>query len=441
MKLKISRRIFVYYISVFLIFNETFLSSLSYIYVFRFSRAVNMLLELIGLGLFIVAQFTYKKQYKNYPLVFRFLIGMILIVYIVGMGIYPQFLSQTFRFAVIMLFILFGYRDCRWIEVLMNLLLWSGLIYIVTTIWFTFDKAFYLKYFAYSMYPKATNYDFLGNSGTAGITDHYSTNGMMLAGITILLFSQMLSKREEKGTSWMQTVLFSLSAIALVLCGKRAHFAFVIVACFFTYYLFMRNNKNRYFKYIRFAFIVFVTYSLLMTYSSNFQKLMARFDTMATSSGTLIRYSLWGTGIAGFLKNPIFGVGWPGGRYLTLSVMEGYQDVHNEFIQILCETGIVGGVVFFTFFAGGIITAIRFVIWTAKHRKAIELKTKQYAIFSCCYQCFFLMYCITASPLHQAYVSNLYYFSVCLGVLLFYNKNKILKDSKEIFLNNHGEKL
>ena len=419
----VSWRILFYYIAIFIIFNESFLSSLSYIYVLKFNRLINLSMDIFAILLFVSAQYTYhSSENRGYDSITKILVGGMLVFYFVGMFFYPVYSTQTSRFIIVILFFLVGYRDDRWIDIFLKLSFLFGIVYIVTTIWFSIDKTIYYNYFAFKMYPNYLNYDYINSSGMAGITDHYSTNGMMLANISILLFAFLLSRMNKISITYL--ALFSASIMALILCGKRAHFAFVIVACFLAYLIIDYKKKGKISKTFLVIFLLFIIYNLLATYSPEFQSLISRFDNMTESRTTLIRYQLWASSIVGFYKNLIFGVGWPGGRELTLNVMGGNQDVHNEFIQILCETGIVGTVFFLGFMVLACIAAIKLLLLCSDNDLTYNKRTRCCVIFSFAYQIFFIIYCITASPLHQAYTSNCYYFAAFLSIYIYINRNK-----------------
>ena len=55
------------------------------------------------------------------------------------------------------------------------------------------------------------------------------------------------------------------------------------------------------------------------------------------------RFALYGVAFALFLKNPIFGIGW--GEFANYAILTGntrVRNVHCVYLQLLCETGIVG---------------------------------------------------------------------------------------------------
>ena len=101
------------------------------------------------------------------------------------------------------------------------------------------------------------------------------------------------------------------------------------------------KKKGKISKTFLVIFLLFIIYNLLATYSPEFQSLISRFDNMTESRTTLIRYQLWASSIVGFYKNPIFGVGWPGGRELTLNVMAGNQDVHMNLFRYFVKQGLL----------------------------------------------------------------------------------------------------
>ncbi len=62
-------------------------------------------------------------------------------------------------------------------------------------------------------------------------------------------------------------------------------------------------------------------------------------------------------GVQLFLENPVFGVGF--GRYNLLGNYETYP--HNLFVEVLCETGIVGFIVIFAVFAASLLLGRKYI--------------------------------------------------------------------------------
>lgn len=116
----------------------------------------------------------------------------------------------------------------------------------------------------------------------------------------------------------------------------------------------------------------------------------------SASNGRLI---LWNNAFQLFKQSPVFGIGWRQfSEQNNVLYMEG-NNVHNDYLQWLCETGIVGFLLIFIPF---------FYLWIKAMLRCLELNKMQrsgyrlyigdarcYALISCAIQTFFLiMHCI-----------------------------------------------
>ena len=84
------------------------------------------------------------------------------------------------------------------------------------------------------------------------------------------------------------------------------------------------------------AIVVCSQIGLLDRFSSTFDSLLNSSRTVnGVSSG---RMDLWSSAWRLFTQNPVFGIGWE--QFMTRNFYE--HEVHNTYLQFLCETGVVG---------------------------------------------------------------------------------------------------
>ena len=76
-------------------------------------------------------------------------------------------------------------------------------------------------------------------------------------------------------------------------------------------------------------------------------------------------------------------------------------NVHNIYIQLLCECGIIGFIAFVLFFLWNIVSAIKKLRRVALTPDC-DSKIRIILTFSVMYQVFFLMYGLTGNPLYDA---------------------------------------
>lgn len=126
------------------------------------------------------------------------------------------------------------------------------------------------------------------------------------------------------------------------------------------------------------------------------------------------RIVLWKEAIRKFLAAPVFGIGWNQFRAQnTLQNMEGIN-VHNDYLQWLCETGIVGF---------GLITTATVMLWIQASARYRNLKNelnsdncekKSYALISYGIQTFFIFEHLMDPCFYKLIFWPLFSFSIVL---------------------------
>ena len=81
------------------------------------------------------------------------------------------------------------------------------------------------------------------------------------------------------------------------------------------------------------------------------------------------------------------------------------------YLQLLCETGLVGFIFYFGIMLWTIYTTIKII---AKFKYKVE--EEYYMYFSLGYQAFFLLYCFSGNPLYDIQCYALYF--LCIGVTI-----------------------
>lgn len=218
--------------------------------------------------------------------------------------------------------------------------------------------------------------------------------------------------------------------IALVLSAKRAHFVFCFVSII---YIFGVTRKKRLstqklWKLLLSLMAVIITIYLGKTYFSQYGVLSRLFKTYQSFlSGSPIgsgRGDLYKQAWELFLSSPIYGIGW---RAFGVTKSNGViLDVHNSYLQILCETGIVG----LTLFIIPLFTT--FIYTERKLRKAIKYDVKNInkfcLSFSLFIQLFFIFYSLTGSIVLYPIYILLYFFACAMAqasILRKYSQERI----------------
>lgn len=125
------------------------------------------------------------------------------------------------------------------------------------------------------------------------------------------------------------------------------------------------------------------------------------------------RLKLYRWALTLYHENPSWGIGW--GDYKTTVIgnatLTKKLDTHNIYLQLLCETGLVGLICFCSVF---------FLFWNSARKVYVEAVTqaKEYgreilpfAFFAFAYQTFFLLYGLSGNSLYDQHYQILYFIS------------------------------
>lgn len=231
--------------------------------------------------------------------------------------------------------------------------------------------------------------------------------------VLISFFRNWFSKR------WMNlsTIYILIGTYTIVLTSKRAHLLFLLCSIIITAIISNTdmNILRRWGKYIVSIFIGIISILFVIQYASeesSIGRIIGLFEGIAGGQKSLDelstgRMSLWLLAIDLFSKNPIVGIGWC--NFYKHNIFQ--YHAHNTYLQVLCETGIVG----FVFYISFIILTMAFSVKTI--RKCVILGKRDYLQVICPgfgMQCFYLFYSITGNTLYDYW----YFWAYCICVVL-----------------------
>lgn len=241
--------------------------------------------------------------------------------------------------------------------------------------------------------------------------------GYINAGIIAIISSIKFQKRNLDSI-----FLFLFLLVATLFTGKRGPTIFLLLANIICSVL-PANGMKKIKKYIFFILSTAVIMAFFFVFSNFFERipvisriiemiegLMSKIDVSSS------RLSLYIWALKLFAKHPIFGIGW--GRFRTTVIgnvtVSTALDTHNIYLQLLCETGIIGLLIFLVIFI---------LFWnTTKNaysrcvnRKEEQMSSwRQPLFFSFAYQTYFLLYGLTGNPLYDQHFQIIYIFSCCI---------------------------
>lgn len=327
-------------------------------------------------------------------------------------------LSVSRDLLLYILCILALYRYDNWIENIIRIIFFVCLIHVLATIIFFIFPSLYNATMPnlWGYYPIGTEYGLKGYC--AAISPHYSTNGIYCA-TTFIISASLFFIGEKQGKSNRKNVFYMIiSFIAVILTTKRAHLLFSVMAIFISYFICKKEqNIKKVLKLLLACVILICLFFIAMNIFPILMETVNRFlnsDDISTG-----RFDMWKLAWGLFLNNPLFGIGW--NKYITvmanpLGIHPNYAtSVHNVYLQVLCETGIVG---FST------ITFIMFYSYynTIKLIRTNSLNNRLYngLVVSAVIQTFVLLYNFTGNCLYD-FTLYLYMIAILLLVTVKFN--------------------
>lgn len=276
-----------------------------------------------------------------------------------------------------------------------------SMIHVFATLVFAASNGLYLKLMPglWGGFPVGTVGGAKGYA--AGLTSHYSFNGTYCAVALIVQAVLFLFNAPRTPERMLRAALMLvLTFAALLLTTKRAHALFSALAILVVYY-FLSPHKagTRLFKALGsllLGALLFLTAAMLLPALRD--GFLRFFEQEDVSTG---RFRAWEYAWRLFLAQPLTGIGWYGfSGYYPLLV-----EVHNVYLQILCELGVVGFVLVVpAMFACAVQTLRAFFSLDDERDRAL-------AAASAVVQVFVLMYSLTGCCLTD--VTQMAYYLAC----------------------------
>lgn len=439
-----TRHTYMLWVSAFLLIFNVYHTKLMSIFLFSASSSSAFVIQGFAVALMLAYFMTDKKVslYKIEIQPMEWLLILTLVVMLVTTENINENLTYIIRYAVLVLIVVFMKYDEEFFHVIFYCILAAGIVHVAATLWFYFDTDFYMAH----IYPnfdsgqKAHLYEQVQkNHHAVGLSNHYSQNGIYMAISLCASFALLLVKKHKNMIR--KVLLVAVVFFSLILTGKRGALIFSVFAMLVTYIICKRGAFGN--KLITVLFIlssislvIYILSFYIEGIASAFERITAMFaaenEISDVSNG---RFKLYAIAWNFFKESPILGIGW---REFSKEVVNFYnqdsvlRDAHNVFLQLLCETGIIGFSVFITMFISAITQTIQLAVQSAKNLLCLSDKTKTVLIFSLCYQVFFLAYCITGNPLYDLETVYVYIISVGFSSGIYFRyKEKIAKIKRE----------
>lgn len=421
MSLKINKSNILLYICWFLILLYPFNCTISkHIY-------YNNIIELVSIILPIFLLFIYgnniKKINKYQGMIFFITLLFMLIFLINNYYIVEKRYLTVVRYIIYLILpFVISYNNKKTIETFEKVLVLFLLEHIIATFFVQIFHDFYVT----KMIPWIAMDDAVAKISlnawvmrgyNAGLTSHYSTNGIYLSIAVIYFFSKYTNTTKKK-----HLFLTFISLVALLLTAKRAHLLFSIISCIAIYFY---NNKDkihkRLFKFFTSFFIIIIGLLFLSFFVPEILNVVDRFSNVDALNG---RGQLYDVFKYHWTEHMLIGHGWGYFSYYYEMYLQNstyniyhYIDGHNVYFQLLLEVGLLG----FAFIG----TIIAYILLSAK--KILKNKNEPINIFCFGYIVFFLLYCLTGNPLYDVQCYSVLF--IVTGIVLA-NKNNRQNSNK-----------
>ena len=165
--------------------------------------------------------------------------------------------------------------------------------------------------------------------------------------------------------------------------------------------------------------------SKIPVFARTFASIQSLFSGGDASSG---RTGLYKHAISLFMQHPFFGIGWGNYRNTVVGVVtqETPFDVHNIYLQLLCETGIVGCVCFAVPMVMTLVMSIR--NYELLLRKKPSAKWTKLMGISCMFQLYFLLFGMTDNVLFYVFESSCYL--ICCSISVAYARGLAVRKAR-----------
>jgi O-antigen ligase len=193
---------------------------------------------------------------------------------------------------------------------------------------------------------------------------------------------------------------------ALLLSNKRAHLLFTAVSLYVMLCIIYKHNIKKILKQTVLAFFVSLAFLVIISFlRPEMLNILNRF----AEGGLSGRETYWERAIGWFYENPILGIGWSQFQWRNAAFNWGNaMAAHNVYLQVLCETGIIGFAIYIFMVSSGLRLSIKKLI----HAHQINSQQETLLFYSVVVQIFYLLYSLTGNCLYD---NTLFFYVIAFG--------------------------
>lgn len=317
----------------------------------------------------------------------------------------------------------------NWIEYTMKIVCFFSLEHVFFTLFFSVFPDIQMKYILPLFSADQVGYASVAiqQGYSIGITANYGYNAIYLSYALILCSSYILTSKEKTQKNKIKYwILEILIGIAILLSGKRGMLIYSIFSVIVLFFIMYSNNLKKLIrKVLGILTILFFSGSVATFFIPAFEKTIIRIVNVFNGKDVAManRYILWDLAWNIFLENKWLGIGWGGyselydtyGIARLINERDGLN-AHNVFLQLLCETGIIGTFVVLFVVLYSLFKSVKFL----KMNKKSEYFTPM--CFSVGIQLFFIMMFFSSNALYDFFVFCPYSIAIGIAIACFFDK-------------------
>lgn len=399
----------MFFIILFMSYNVT-------LYGYFIPNYIVISIAILVMGLVFVMQLK-NTNYTKKNMLYIFSIFLIFIIYIFrNKQLIDNFLSCTLYLLVFFLMLILQSSD-KWIKIPYKIVNFFTLEHVIGTYFVFLFPSLYETLFL-PIFKSSSGYADLINqihgNMNAGFTGNYGSNSNYLTLGFIVLFSKCIAKKKFKKTD---LIMLSVILLAIFMTGKRGPLVFGIITIIVEY-LFTNKSKipNKLFKLSVGGIIA----GTLLVIVSNFVPSIALVCDRLFNSKDILngREQLYNYALKLFNEHTFFGIGWGNFKYYYSAYYNSAQllNVHNVYLQLLCETGIIGTIIILFYMIKSVLKSYKM------QKQEVYSNYREELIISFAIQLFVILIGVSSTPLYGIELLYIYIISCVIPFAISLNK-------------------
>ena len=256
---------------------------------------------------------------------------------------------------------------------------------IIVLVGFLFVEAFYILIIFIENYsfeiPPTRLREFQGLAHNQNIASN-----SILVKIPLTLF--LFFKTKSKINKYLLLLIIAISVFDILIIGSRSAIfgIYLLLLSLITLFLFSRKfnlleiNKKILLKPILIILSVFILQNVLYTNSKNNLQALDRTAQLTNDFSVNYRLNLWKSSLEMIKENPLLGIGIGNWKIISIKYAKNYITeyqvpihAHNDFMHIMAETGILGGLFYILFFVSPFYFLIKKYYILSSREKTLSL--------------------------------------------------------------------